>query len=314
MTISKAVHLVGYASGIAGPDPKCGDGPLVMKKSPYLSALAKKNIALTWEEMIAPPKDFSHTTKLSVIAQCCEKLAKAVADIAKRKEFFTVFGGDHSSAIGTWSGAYHAIKSQGSMGLIWIDAHMDSHTPHTSRSGNIHGMPLACLLGHGMPSLTTILENDPKIKPEHVCLIGVRSFERGEAALLKELNVRIFFMEEVRQRGLAAVMQEALEIVTKNTAGFGVTIDIDSIDPMDAPGTGTREPYGIAAKDLCSALQLVAAQSGLLGCEIVEFDPALDQDHKTEKLIPHLLAALVLGNQYHDASKSCCIDAAAVPV
>ena len=242
MISSKTVHLLGYASGLGSADPGTCDGPVVLQQSPYLSALVDKGITLQWQEIIKPEAG-KKCSKLALISKECQKLAKNVSILVENKQFFTVFGGDHSSAIGTWSGVHHALKSQGKLGLIWIDAHMDSHTPHTSPTGNIHGMPLACLLGYGMPLLINMLDEEPKLKPEHVCLIGIRSFEAGEAALLKELKVRIFYIEEVIERGLAAVMEDAIKIASTGTAGFGVTIDIDSMDPSDAPGTGVVEPW-----------------------------------------------------------------------
>jgi arginase len=309
MSISKTIHLLGYASDLAGANPGSADGPLVMRKSPYFSELGQKGLRLLWDDMLTAEPTI-HQSKLATIADLCQKLAKKTHQFTTQKEFFTVLGGDHASAIGTWSGVQHALKQQGPLGLIWVDAHMDSHTPYTSLTGNIHGMPLACLLGYGMPSLINVLDAGPKIKPEHLCLIGVRSFERGEAAFLKELNVRIFFMEEVRDRGMNAVMKEAIHIASQGTAGFGVSIDIDSMDPTDAPGTGVREPNGIAAKDLCQSLQVLANEPKLVGAEVVEFDPHRDVNHKTEKLVSQIIGTLSLGKYYHDVSKSCRLDTA----
>lgn len=289
---SRTIHLVGYASGVAASDSGCSQGPIVMQKSSYLFDLRDKGLNFQWDAIIQPttaPKD-----TLTTVTQESNQLAAAVATIVKNKQFFTVIGGDHSSAIGTWSGAYSQIYERGSMGLIWIDAHMDSHTPETSETGNIHGMPLASLLGYGHTGLTSILRDEPKLKPEHVCLIGIRSYEAGEVALLNKLNVRVFYMEEVNRRGLKDVMKEALEIVNMGTACYGITIDLDSVDPVDAPGTGVAEPDGLSAKELCQVLTVIANDSRLIGAEIVEFDPHFDHDKKTEKLVSDLLAAIAI--------------------
>lgn len=289
----KTIYLLGFASDLGGTSAGSADGPSVIAASPYLAKLHKNSLQLEWQDILTVDQATSRINSklaiLAMIADICQKLAKKVSKLTADKKFFTVIGGDHSSAIGTWSGASDALKNQGSLGLIWIDAHMDSHTPDTSPTGNIHGMPLACLLGYGPTSLTTILNNHPKLKPDNLCLLGVRSFESGEANLLKELNVRVFFMEEIKQRGLEAVMKEALQIATKNTAGFGISIDIDSIDPEDAPGTGVAEPNGILARELCDALQIFTNHPHLIGLEIAEFNPHLDVDHKTEKLISDLI-------------------------
>jgi arginase len=305
MSISKVIHLLGFASGLAGPNSSSGEGALKIQRSPYLTALKEIGVNFEWQDMLTLDK-IPQLSKLSMIAQHCQKLALQTHELVKDKNFFTVIGGDHSCAIGTWSGVYHTLKKEGDLGLIWIDAHMDSHTPHTSQTGNVHGMPLASLLGHGMSSLTGIFNSEPKLKPEHVSLIGVRSFESGEAALLKELNVRVFFMEEVKQRGLNAVMQEALTIATQGTAGFGLSIDIDSIDPKDAPGTGVAEPDGILGQDLCEALIQVARHPRLLGAEIVEFDPQKDKNHITEKLIASLISVIALGKYDYEFFKNNC--------
>jgi hypothetical protein len=162
-----------------------------------------------------------------------------------------------------------------------------SHTPETTESGNIHGMPLAALMGYGDSRLTQLLFSAPKLLPESVILIGIRSFEKAEAALLKRLNVRIFDMYEIQTRGLTAVITEAVEIVSKNTVGYGISIDIDSIDPEEAPGTGAKELNGIASQDLCTALQklLLSPDKRFIGAEIAEFDPNQDKNKKTEKII-----------------------------
>lgn len=304
MSAAKVVHLIGYASDLAGANQGAAQGPLVMRNSSFLNEIMDKT-DLIWDEIltVTQPDDYP---KLTAIGELCQQLALKVNHLLEHNKFFTVLGGDHSCAIGTWSGAFNAIKDQGPLGLIWIDAHMDSHTPHTSLSGNVHGMPLASLFGFGLASLIYILNSEPKLKPENVCLIGVRSFERGEAALLKELNVRVFFMEEIKERGLKVIMQEALERVTCNTAGFGVSIDIDSLDPMDAPGTGVAESNGLRATDLLSALESISEHPKLIGAEIVEFDPTRDLNHKTEKLIACMLGILAAGKKYREIFTSCC--------
>lgn len=290
---NKSVYLVGYASGRAASDAGCSQGPLVLEKSPHMSALSSQGLSMQWVNMIEASHYQSEKSTLNAVAEQCKDLATSVRELAHNQQAFTVIGGDHSSAIGTWSGVASAYEDKGSIGLIWVDAHMDSHTQATSETGNIHGMPLACLLGHGYSDLTHICSEKPKLKPEHLCLIGIRSFESGEAALLKDLNVRIFFIDEVKERGLQSVMEEALAIVTKGTVGYGVSIDLDSIDPSEAPGTGVAEANGLSAKNLCDAIRnTIAGDQRLIGTEIVEFDPHLDKDQATEKLVPALISSL----------------------
>ena len=282
----ETLYLIGYASGIAGVNAKTGEGPLVIQRSPYLEALT--DVAIHWNSMIYPP--VNATLRLDEkVKQSCEDLARSVSACVQNKQFFTVIGGDHTCAIGTWSGGYDALHASGEMGLIWIDAHMDSHTPETSPSGRIHGMPLAALLGYGYSTLTSVLHYPPKLKPENICLIGVRSFESGEAELLKRLNVRIYFMEEVKQRGLITVLKEAVEHVSHHTVGYGMTLDLDSIDPKEAFGVDVPEPDGIHTHNLYKGLSSILSDPKLIGVEIAEFDPMKDKNAETEKLIVSLL-------------------------
>lgn len=284
---NKSLHLIGYAYGGGGADPKTGDGPKVMQSSPYL---LNSQINYLWDAMLMPSQQNKEIEQS--ITNICKELALTVSSVVRQKNPCVVIGGDHTCAIGTWSGVYDAYHSQGDVGLIWIDAHMDAHTPETSESGRIHGMPLAVILGAGNHDLVSILHDKPKCKPENVCLIGVRSFEGGEADFLKSQGIRIYYMDEVLKRGCKEVMEEAIAYVNKNTIGFGVSLDLDSIDPMDAPAVAVPEDRGIHSKDLLAALPTVFSDSRLIATEIVEFDPARDIDHKTEKMIVSLLELL----------------------
>jgi arginase len=288
------IHLFGYASSIAGPGPGCGNGPLALEKSHIFNEkLAEAGVQVQWERTTQPIA--ADTSPLQSVTRQCNLIAQDISRCVKEKQFFMVMGGDHSSAIGTWSGACHALQPNGKLGLIWIDAHMDSHTPETSLTGNFHGMPLACLLGQGTPSLIHLLTDMPKLDPAHLCLIGIRSFEPEEKVLLDRLNVRIIYMDEVKQRGLSSVMDEAIAIASTGTLGYGLSIDIDSIDPDDAPGTDVVEPDGLSGEELCKALKVFAQDSRLIGAEIVEFDPDRDKEQKTEKLITRMTEAILLG-------------------
>lgn len=289
-------YLIGCASGIGGVDATTGKGPLLLQQAPELSSSH-------WSAMIQVPSD--STLRLDEkLRNMYESLAKTVSMHLQAHHRFCVVGGDHSCAVGTWSGVYDALHQQGDIGLIWVDAHMDSHTPETSLSGRIHGMPLASLLGYGYSTLTSILHYSPKIKPENVCLIGVRSYEAGEAALLQRLNVKIFYMEEVKQRGLMAVWQEAIQWVNRYTIGYGVSLDMDSIDPVEAPGVCVPEPGGLKAAEVGEVLSNIANDPRLIVTEIVEFDPMRDKDRMTEKWAVSFLTTLMKGKPYQAAASS----------
>lgn len=169
---------------------------------------------------------------------------------------------------------------------------MDSHTFATTPSGQIHGMPLAALLGHGDAALTAIDGPEPKLRPEHVCLIGVRSFEEGEAALLHRLGVRVFDMAEIRRRGLAEVFDEALAIVRQRTAGFGVSVDLDALDPEEEPGVGTPVPGGLRRAELAAALSQLRGDPAFVAMEIVEYNPRRDRGRATADAAGALVDAI----------------------
>ncbi|MGH6635668.1 MAG: arginase [Gammaproteobacteria bacterium] len=285
------IRLIGAASAIGAVDKGCATAPYVLKRLRLERILAEHGLNVKWEAILRPEKNAQRERQLSVAKAFLTEVADRVADVLVRDLRFAVVGGDHSCAIGTWSGAVAALRQRGPLGLLWVDAHMDSHTPDTSPSGALHGMPLACLLGHGERELTEIACPGPKLQPQHVCIVGVRSFEEGEARLLQLLGVRIFLMQEVQRIGLEAVMQQAIEIVSQETAAFGISIDVDAIDPQDAPGVGTPAPLGVAGRDLAECMGMVARQPKLVGLEVTEFNPLRDVNERTAKLVCDLLAA-----------------------
>jgi arginase len=225
----------------------------------------------------------------SIVAHLARSLARLTRDLALHPCLPVVLGGDHSCALGTWAGIGRA---RGPLGLVWIDAHMDAHTPQTTPSGMLHGMPLACLLGYGDPRLTAVADG-VRLDPRRVCLVGVRSYEAGEAALLARLGVRVFFMDEVTRRGLRPVLAEALSLAGREARAIGLSLDLDAIDPRDAPGVGCPVGAGIRARELLPALSLVARERRLAGVEIAEYNPCLDRRGATARLIGDLLEAML---------------------
>lgn len=168
---------------------------------------------------------------------------------------------------------------------------MDAHTPDTTPSGMLHGMPVACLLGHGHPRLA--LDRRTALDPRRCCLVGVRSFEAQEAALLGRLGVKVFPMPEVRRRGLAEVMAEALAIARDGAAGFGISLDLDALDPRDAPGVGSAVTGGIRAADLRQLLARLRHDPALACLEIAEYNPHLDRDGATARLVQDIVLTLL---------------------
>lgn len=282
---ARPLKFIGAAIGLGAPDDGCAEAP------ERLRALCRDKIPrLAWQTTVHASTGAETAT--TAAARFCRRLAREVDDAARLDEVFAVVGGDHSCAIGTWSGAHLALRHEGPLGLLWIDAHMDAHTPVTSPSGRLHGMPLACLLGQGEPALVHLSAPGAKLRGAHVALVGVRSFEPTEAELLARLGVRVILMEEVQRRGLDAVLDEALARVTRGTAGFGVSIDLDAVDPIDAPAVATPVPGGLSGKELVRAVVRLRAEAACVGFEIAEFNPRLDHDGITMRLVAQLLGAL----------------------
>jgi arginase len=246
--------------------------------------------SIEWSDLIYPRIGRDRWASLADLAR---RVGDEVARTLVAGDFPVVIGGDHSCALGTWSGVARTLNGRGPLGLLWIDAHMDSHTPETSASHAIHGMPLAALLGHGQPALVALAGKRPVLRPEHVCLLAARSFEEEEAMLLERLSVQIISADEVHQRGLSISLVEARERVAMGSAGFGVSLDLDAIDPFYAPGVGSPEPDGLDGRYLISQLAPILADHRLLALEIAEYNPDRDRDQTTLRLIAEVITQLV---------------------
>lgn len=287
----REIEIIGAAIGCGAGDPRCEYGPDKLREWGFERRLAAMGCKAGWREQIYPHYGASKTVPQTIVPEFCQRLMGAVAASCRRGALPLVLGGDHSCGIGTWSGVHQTVWQGGPLGLLWIDAHMDSHTPDTTPSGALHGMPLAALLGYGDPRLVRLGGIQAKLAARHVCLVGVRSFEPGEAVLVERLGVRVFFTDEIRNRGLPAVMTDALAIVQAGTVGFGVSIDLDAVDPTDAPGVGSPVTGGLRGDELAEALSALAENPRLLGMEIVEYNPFLDSDGATRELALRLVAA-----------------------
>jgi arginase len=288
--MQQVIKLIGYASGVAANNIDCSLGPWYMYS--HQDIFNELGFEVEWQTILKATSKDSQLEAMPAVVDIVTKLAKTVLPVAKAQEQFCVIGGDHSSAMGTWSAVAHANRARGDIGLIWIDAHMDCHTTSTSETKNIHGMALAHLLGQGNHDLTSIMDANPAVKPENVCLIGVRSFESGEKEIIERLGVKVFGMDEVKQQGLTKVFEKASLLVSKSTCGVGISLDLDGIDPIDAPGVGCAVPDGINGSELVKALKPLASSIDLLGLEIVEYNPVLDIQGKTAKLAMELFNAV----------------------
>jgi arginase len=228
------------------------------------------------------------------ISNACEELAREVEAILTGGHLPLVLGGDHSIAIGSFGGAASYYKERGeTLGLIWFDAHADMNTPESTPSGNIHGMPLATLLGYGAPELVNVAGFNPKLDPKLCAHLGARDIDPGERELIKKLGMRFFTMREIDERGMSACMDEALAIASRGSAGYAVTFDVDALDPGDAPGSGTLVRGGLTYREAHLGMEKVAEAGGMRMLEIVEINTALDVNNKTAELgVELILSAL----------------------
>ena len=219
-----------------------------------------------------------HARYLPEIARAATALARKVERIIGLKHFPLVLGGDHSIAVGTVSGIAGFAHSQSKkLGLLWIDAHGDINTPETSPSGNIHGMPLAALLGFGAPELTSVGGPTPKVDAANVALVGIRSLDAGEKKRLKETGVQVHTMSDIDRHGVHRIMKKALDQVTAGTDFVHVSLDLDAVDPSVTPGVGTPVKGGLDYREAHLIMELIADAGIMTSLEVVEVNPILDE-------------------------------------
>ena len=212
------------------------------------------NVAVSQQE--SEPEGPSNAKYLPQITDTCTRLAAIVEEAMDRGRVPLVLGGDHSIAIGTVSGVSAHFRRQGAkVGMIWIDAHADMNTPDSSPSGNVHGMPLACCIGMGAEDLTHIFGYAPKVEPRNVALIGIRSVDGTERKHVQGSGVHAFTMRDIDERGLRNVMEEAVRVALDGTAGFHVSLDMDALDPQEAPGVGTPVRGGFTYREAHLAME-----------------------------------------------------------
>jgi arginase len=222
---------------------------------------------------------------LNEIAETCRGLAEIVQRTLDEGYMPLVLGGDHSLAIGSTAGAAsHFRKQSKRIGYLWLDAHGDMNTPESSPSGNIHGMPLAALIGYGAPELVELLEFKPKVEPRNVALVGVRDLDPKERRLVKESGVHVFTMRDIDERGMREVMAEAIRFSTDDAQGAAVSLDMDFVDPTDAPGVGTPVRGGVTYREAHLAMEMIADSKAMVSLEIVEINPVIDEHNRTALL------------------------------
>jgi arginase len=294
------IDIIGYDCGWGCRDRGCENGPEGADITAILDVLRQSGHRPVWTGVIGA-KNLHHgtdiTTKqqsLPLVLQSLQLLYQRVHASASQGRLPLVIGGDHSSGIATWSAIAAARKIHGDMGLIWIDAHLDSHTLETSFQGKYggwwHGQPVAALLGHGLDDFVHMGGKPAKIRPEHLFFVGPHSFETLEKEFLDRNKVRIFQRDEVAKQGFATLYGTAQKEAAAAGGGFGVSLDLDVFCPQDAPGVGAPEETGLQKAEVLPGLRGTAYKRGFLGIEIAEYNPSHDIDRKTSRLITEIIA------------------------
>jgi len=298
--MQKDVGLIGVPMDLGGGRRGVDMGPSALRIAGIERAVRKLGFGFEDHGNVPVEQPESRTPEntqarfLEEIAGSCATLRDRVLETLEAGKFPLVVGGDHSIACGTVAGvSTHYHRRGEKIGLLWFDAHGDMNTPESSPSGNIHGMPLAACLGHGLEELTKLGERHPMVDLEHTCAIGVRSLDARERRIVKETGLRIITMREIDMRGMHDVMLEVLELVSGGTAGFHLSFDVDGCDPDVAPGVGTPVPGGLDFRECHLFMEMVAETGKMLSLELTEINPILDVHNKTAQVAVDLtLSAL----------------------
>jgi len=239
---------------------------------------------------VKQPEEMSYGEKrakyLGEIAEACKDLAEAVQKSLEEHMLPLVLGGDHSIAVGSVSGvaAHFRKEEKKQVGFIWLDAHGDMNTPESSPSGNVHGMPLASIMGYGPPELVELMGFKPKVEPQNIVLVGIRDLDSQEKKLVKKSGVHVLTMRDIDERGMREVMSDALKYAMDDTDGIAVSLDMDFVDPSDAPGVGTPVRGGVTYREAHLAMEMIADSEAMVSLEIVEINPVIDEHNRTALL------------------------------
>ncbi|WP_029421634.1 arginase [Alicyclobacillus macrosporangiidus] len=292
----KPVRIIGvpsdYGQGRRGVDM----GPSAIRYAGLRENLRRMGIdVMDLGDVPVPTPETRHIDNeklkyLDEVVAVCTALCERVREVVAAGQIPLVLGGDHSIAIGSLAGVAAAGKR---FGVIWFDAHGDMNTDETTPSGNIHGMPLAASLGLGHPSLTELCGPAPKVKAQHVVLVGARSIDPDEARLIRQSGITVFTMAEIDRLGMGAVMEQAIRIAGDGTDGIHLSLDLDAIDPMFAPGVGTPVNGGVTYREGHLAMELLAASGRLLSVDVVEVNPILDHRNQTGRMAVELVESLL---------------------
>ena len=299
----RPVHIIGVSLDLGGNRRGVDMGPSALRIAGLGERLTALGIPVVDEgDLVAPipeTKSFGDPGKKYIreIARVCEKLYKTSLASLDKGGFPLVLGGDHSLAAGSVAATAEFLRRDGKeAGLIWVDAHGDMNTPASSGSGNVHGMPLASLLGPEPSELSRIGGFTPKVRPDHTVLIGIRNLDEREKEIVRTSGVHVFTMKDIDRSGIASVAEQALAIAGSETGGVHVSFDLDVCDPTIAPGVGTPVKGGLDYREAHMLMEMVADSGLLRALDLVEVNPILD-DRNTTAILGTELALSALGQK-----------------
>ncbi|MBI5630216.1 MAG: arginase [Elusimicrobia bacterium] len=294
--MKRRVSVLGVPLDLGASKQGTSGGPAAIRRAKLIESLENLGLAVEDSGDLPVPKSSRRSSpklrNASAILEVCRELEKRVHDSRAAGILPVTLGGDHSLAVGSVSGVSRAFRdADQKIGLIWVDAHADINTPETSPSGNVHGMPLAHILGLGRKEFARLGGFSPKVEPRNVCLIGVRDVDKAEAANLRRSGIRVFSMQEIDRFGMGTTIEQAIDVASDGTAGFHLSFDIDVVDPGSAPGTGTLKRGGLTYRESHLLMEMVADSQNLLSLDLVEVNPLEDVQNSTAVLAVEFISS-----------------------
>jgi arginase len=294
------VRIIGVPMDLGQSRRGVDMGPSALRGAGLQAAI--KKLGVTVEDIgnleVKQPEEMPVGEKrakyLQEIAETCLDVAKAVDKSLAENFLPLVLGGDHSIAAGVAAGiSNHYRQQKKDIGYIWLDAHGDMNTPESSPSGNVHGMPLASIMGYGAPELSELMGFKPKAEPGNIVIVGARDLDAHERKIAKKSGLHVFTMRDIDERGMREVMADAIKYAMDDTAGIAVSLDMDFVDPADAPGVGTPVRGGVTYREAHLAMEMIADSEAMVSLEVVEINPILDEHNRTALLgVELVLSAL----------------------
>lgn len=294
--VDKDVQIIGVPLDLGAARRGTDGGPSALRIAGLGGSLARLGCRVSLEQDVSVPAmetrqpDQSRVRFKQEILNVCLQLAEITQSALDEAMLPLVIGGDHSIALGTVAGVSSYFLSRGErIGLVWFDAHADMNIPEHSPTGNIHGMPLAHLLGYGDEDLAGISGFKGKVRPENIALVGIRDVDREERRLIRESGISTFTMRDIDELGMARVSREVMRIVNHNTAGFHMSFDVDVCDPSVIPGCGTLVPGGVSFREAHLLMEYCADSGRMQSMEVVELNPFLDQSNVSAQRVISLI-------------------------